>query len=212
MAPPTSGSCQAAGSRRSTADSREREDTARAAADRRTSWPASTTSLQVASQRMASCALANGHCGRLDGHCSASKGCLARVVHRLAERRWREKLGLFACEGEDLVAAATAEPVELLVAGENVSTGAARRGLDGAAPAAGDRDLPAGRPARRRAAAGGAGALGGRGPGERRDPDPDGRGLRGVGRAVGGLCRPDRTEGAPCLGRRDLERPARLAS
>jgi len=41
-------------------------------------------------------------------------------VRKLHERRWRDKLGLFACEGEDLVAAATAEPVELLVAGENV--------------------------------------------------------------------------------------------
>ena len=41
-------------------------------------------------------------------------------MRKLHERRWREKLGLFACEGEDLVAAATAEPVELLVAGENV--------------------------------------------------------------------------------------------
>ena len=44
-------------------------------------------------------------------------------MRKLHERRWREKLGLFACEGEDLVAAATAEPVELLVAGENVSPG-----------------------------------------------------------------------------------------
>ena len=42
-------------------------------------------------------------------------------MRKLHERRWREKLGLFFCEGEDLVAAATAEPVELLVAGENVS-------------------------------------------------------------------------------------------
>src|SRR4029077_2575155 len=34
---------------------------------------------------------------------------------------WRDKLGLFVAEGEDLVAAATAlEPVELLVAGENI--------------------------------------------------------------------------------------------
>ena len=41
-------------------------------------------------------------------------------MRKLHERRWREKLGLFACEGEDLVEAATAEPVELLVAGENV--------------------------------------------------------------------------------------------
>jgi RNA methyltransferase, TrmH family len=41
-------------------------------------------------------------------------------VRKLHERRWRDKLGLFVCEGEDLVAAATAEPVELLVAGKNV--------------------------------------------------------------------------------------------
>jgi hypothetical protein len=43
-----------------------------------------------------------------------------RLVRKLHERRWRDKLGLFACEGEDLVEAARAEPVELLVAGENV--------------------------------------------------------------------------------------------
>jgi TrmH family RNA methyltransferase len=43
-----------------------------------------------------------------------------RLVRKLHERRWRDKLGLFLCEGEDLVAAATAEPVELLDAGENV--------------------------------------------------------------------------------------------
>jgi TrmH family RNA methyltransferase len=43
-----------------------------------------------------------------------------KLVRKLHERRWRDRLGLFACEGEDLVEAATAEPVELLVAGENV--------------------------------------------------------------------------------------------
>jgi TrmH family RNA methyltransferase len=43
-----------------------------------------------------------------------------KLVRKLHERRWRDKLGLFVCEGEDLVEAATAEPVELLVAGENV--------------------------------------------------------------------------------------------
>ena len=43
-----------------------------------------------------------------------------KLVRKLRERSWRDKLGLFACEGEDLVEAATAEPVELLVAGENV--------------------------------------------------------------------------------------------
>jgi TrmH family RNA methyltransferase len=46
-----------------------------------------------------------------------------KLVRRLASARQREKLGLFVCEGEDLVEAARAagiEPVELLVAGENL--------------------------------------------------------------------------------------------
>jgi TrmH family RNA methyltransferase len=44
-------------------------------------------------------------------------------VRKLAERKHRHETGLFACEGEDLVDAASAagiEAVELLVAGENV--------------------------------------------------------------------------------------------
>jgi len=44
-------------------------------------------------------------------------------VRKLAERRWRDKLGLFAVEGEDLVDAARGagiEPVELLRAGADV--------------------------------------------------------------------------------------------
>jgi RNA methyltransferase, TrmH family len=47
-----------------------------------------------------------------------------KLVRKLAERSWRDKLGLFVAEGEDLVAAARAagvEPVELLVAGETVA-------------------------------------------------------------------------------------------
>jgi TrmH family RNA methyltransferase len=44
-----------------------------------------------------------------------------KLVRKLHERRWRDKLGLFFVEGEDAVEAATAEPVELLVAGENVA-------------------------------------------------------------------------------------------
>jgi TrmH family RNA methyltransferase len=46
-----------------------------------------------------------------------------KLVARLASARQRDKLGLFVCEGEDLVEAARAEgiePVELLVAGDNV--------------------------------------------------------------------------------------------
>lgn len=46
-----------------------------------------------------------------------------KLVRKLQERRWRDKLGLFLCEGEDLVEAAREagiEPVERLVGGENV--------------------------------------------------------------------------------------------
>jgi TrmH family RNA methyltransferase len=46
-----------------------------------------------------------------------------KLVRKLRDRRWRDKLGLLAAEGEDLVEAATTagvEPVELLVAGETV--------------------------------------------------------------------------------------------
>jgi TrmH family RNA methyltransferase len=42
-----------------------------------------------------------------------------KLVRKLHDRRWRDKLGLFAVEGEDLVADGI-EPVELLIAGENV--------------------------------------------------------------------------------------------
>ena len=47
-----------------------------------------------------------------------------KLVRKLQSRRQREKLGLFACEGEDLVDAAVAaglEPVDLLVAGSSVA-------------------------------------------------------------------------------------------
>jgi TrmH family RNA methyltransferase len=46
-----------------------------------------------------------------------------KLVRKLQERRWRDKLGLFVAEGEDLVDAARAagwEAVEVLVAGEDV--------------------------------------------------------------------------------------------
>jgi TrmH family RNA methyltransferase len=46
-----------------------------------------------------------------------------KLVRKLHERRWRDKLGLFVAEGEDLVDAARAagvELVELLVAGDDV--------------------------------------------------------------------------------------------
>jgi RNA methyltransferase, TrmH family len=44
-----------------------------------------------------------------------------KLVRKLHDRRWRDKLELFVAEGEDLVeAAAGIDPVDLLVAGENV--------------------------------------------------------------------------------------------
>ncbi|HEY3962137.1 MAG TPA: RNA methyltransferase [Gaiellaceae bacterium] len=43
-----------------------------------------------------------------------------KLVRKLHDKRWREKLGLFFVEGEDLVDSATAEPVDVLRAGENV--------------------------------------------------------------------------------------------
>ena len=47
-----------------------------------------------------------------------------KLVRKLHSRRWRDKLGLFVAEGEDLVDAgleAGIEPVELLIAGETVA-------------------------------------------------------------------------------------------
>jgi TrmH family RNA methyltransferase len=52
-----------------------------------------------------------------------------RLVRRLASRKQRERLGLFVCEGEDLVQAALdegIEPVELLVDAERPVTGLER--------------------------------------------------------------------------------------
>jgi TrmH family RNA methyltransferase len=46
-----------------------------------------------------------------------------KTIRKLAQKRWREKLGLFAAEGEDLVAAADDagwEPVLVLRSGEDV--------------------------------------------------------------------------------------------
>jgi TrmH family RNA methyltransferase len=43
-----------------------------------------------------------------------------KLVRKLHDRRWRDKLGLFFVEGEDAIEAATAEPVDLLRAGEHV--------------------------------------------------------------------------------------------
>jgi RNA methyltransferase, TrmH family len=47
-----------------------------------------------------------------------------KLVRKLHDRRWREKLGLFAVEGEDLLEAGVAaglEPADVLVSGEDVS-------------------------------------------------------------------------------------------
>jgi RNA methyltransferase, TrmH family len=69
---------------------------------------------------MARCWLADGRCGRVGEPCSSPRRCVALLCRRLRDRSWRDKLGLFVVEGEDLVEAAGIEPVELLVAGESV--------------------------------------------------------------------------------------------
>jgi TrmH family RNA methyltransferase len=69
---------------------------------------------------MARCVLADGRCGRIGEPCSSPRRCVARLVGRLQDRRWRDELGLFVVEGEDLVDAAAVDPVDLLVAGETV--------------------------------------------------------------------------------------------
>ena len=43
-----------------------------------------------------------------------------KLIRKLHDRSWRDKLGLFFVEGEDAIEAATAEPVDLLRAGEDV--------------------------------------------------------------------------------------------
>ena len=43
-----------------------------------------------------------------------------KLVRKLHERRWRDKLGLFVVEGEDAVEAATAAPVDVLRADDDV--------------------------------------------------------------------------------------------
>ena len=43
-----------------------------------------------------------------------------KLIRKLHEKSWREKLGLFFVEGEDAIEAATAPPVDLLRAGEDV--------------------------------------------------------------------------------------------
>ena len=73
-----------------------------------------------------------------------------KLIRKLAERKHREREGLFATEGEDLLAAGLAagrEPVFALVAagsgldGEEVEPRAAGRGLDLGLRHAGDRRL-----------------------------------------------------------------------
>jgi RNA methyltransferase, TrmH family len=68
---------------------------------------------------MSRCLLPDGQCGRIGTPCRSGH-CIARTLRRLHDKRWRDKLGLFFVEGEDAVAAATAEPVDLLRAGEDV--------------------------------------------------------------------------------------------
>ena len=120
-----------------------------------------------------------------------------KLVRKLHERRWRDKLGLFVARGRIWSRRRPRrEPVELLVAGRERRAGAAGGGLDCGAPAARDRRLPARRPAAPELRPVTLALWRRRGPGERRHADPHGRCVRGRRRALGGLRRPDRPEGA----------------
>ena len=121
-----------------------------------------------------------------------------KLVRKLHDRRWRDKLGLFAVEGEDLLEAGLAaglEPADVLVAGEDVS---AELLAEVSALAHPPRvvavfrrdDLPRGH------AAGDARALARRRSRQRRHAAARGGRLRRRRRAVGGLRRSDRAEGA----------------
>ena len=86
-----------------------------------------------------------------------------KLARKLHERRWRDKLGLFLCEGEDLVETAlgrgararrgarrrgAARAGRAAALGRSRRPGAARRGLHPRAPAARDRGVPARRTCR----------------------------------------------------------------
>ena len=146
---------------------------------------------------------------------SAHNPKLKLIRRLLASRRQRESSGLFVCEGEDLVEAARAagiEPVELLVAGEDVEPELLAERLDARPPAARARRLPPRGPAASARAPltlalwhvadpGNVGTL-------LRTADAFGAGVALSAR----LRRPDRAEGAARVGRRDLPRAARRAS
>ena len=77
-----------------------------------------------------------------------------KLVRALQRKKEREETGLFACEGEDLCDAALAagiEPVDLLIAGENVEPELLAGVSTLPHPAACDRRLPPRRPTGRHA-------------------------------------------------------------
>ena len=141
---------------------------------------------------------------------SASNPTLKLVRKLLAQKRKREELGLFAVEGEDLVEAAAAagiEPIERLVAGENVEPELLAAISTLPAPGSRRRRLPHRRPAAR-AARDDAGALARLGSRQHRHAAARRGRLRRGGRALRGLRRPARLEGAARVRRGDLPCPA----
>ena len=148
-----------------------------------------------------------------------------KLVRKLASGRQRAKLGLFVCEGEDLVAAGLAAgitPVEAFVGAERP---AELEGLEGAEEVEQSllaelsslahpprivavfrrADLPRG--ARR---SHGAGPLARGGSGQCRHARPDRRRTRaGIRRALARVCGPDVAEGVTGLDGRDLPGPHR---
>ena len=149
-----------------------------------------------------------------------------RLVRRLASRRQRERLGLFVCEGEDLVAAgldAGVEPVHALVDAERPPADLVDRlpETDEVAPALLREISSLGHHARvlavfrrddlpREAVRRRPGALARRGSRQRRHaPARRRRVRRRLRRALRGVRRPDGAEGAARRRRRDLPRAGR---
>ena len=137
-----------------------------------------------------------------------------KLVRKLHERRWRDKLGLFAVEGEDLSRRRGPPASSRWTCSSRGRTSRpscwprCRRSRTRRASSAVFRraDLPRGR------AAGDARALARGGSRERRDAHALRGRVRRRRRALGGLRRSDRSEGGAGVDGRDLPRPARRAS
>ena len=132
-----------------------------------------------------------------------------KLVRKLHDKSWRDKLGLFFVEGEDAIEAATARAGRPAARRRGRRPEAAGGGRVRAASAARDRRLPARGSAGVGGASGDARALEARRPRQRRDADPHRRRVRRRRRPLGRLRRSDVAESPPRERGLDLARAAR---